>query len=94
MNKPTLGAEWPIGTCGPLLDRKVNRIICLLAKINSKTNTRDPNAIKITMVAPEKSLIILFRIIHSSVLFTDHYFFSTSQCQVVKYQRQNTRSSA
>lgn len=35
------------------------------------------------MVAPEKSLIILFRIIHSSVLFTDHYFFSTSQCQVV-----------
>ena len=35
----TLGALWPMGTCGPLRDFMANRIICLFTKINSKTNT-------------------------------------------------------
>lgn len=33
----TLGALWPRGTCGPLLDFMANRIICLLTKMNSRT---------------------------------------------------------
>lgn len=35
----TFGALWPIGACGPRRDLMAKRIICLLTKMKSSTNT-------------------------------------------------------
>lgn len=39
----TLGALWPIGAWGPRRDLIAKRMICLLTKINSSTNTWNQN---------------------------------------------------
>lgn len=51
----TFLVPWPIGIWGPLRDRRANRIICLLANINSIMNNNMPLDTIIITVTPESS---------------------------------------
>lgn len=52
-NLQTLSASCPTATCGPLLDLNANRMICLLAKMNSRMTVSTPHAMKMTTVTPD-----------------------------------------
>lgn len=50
IEKITFLESCPIGTCGPLLERRANLIICRFTKINKRINVKIPPAMKTTTV--------------------------------------------
>ena len=48
----TLTPPCPTDTCGPLLDLRVNLMICLLAKMKSMMKVWTPTAMMITTATP------------------------------------------